>query len=80
MGRPRVPRFRTVRAALDILHADHTLTPVHATDRLRINDKPDPYVAVYTPPSPSRTGDLVHVRWTGLLGPAFVQSVVDAAM
>lgn len=40
----------------------------------------DPYVAVYSPPSPSRTGTITHLRWRGLLSPAFVQLIVDSAM
>ncbi|EKM50618.1 uncharacterized protein PHACADRAFT_166302 [Phanerochaete carnosa HHB-10118-sp] len=49
------------------------------SERLRAYDRPDPYIAVYTPPSPAYTGDVVHVRWMGLLSPQFVQSVIDIA-
>lgn len=47
--------------------------------RIRVNDKPDPYVSVYTPPAPSHTENLVHIRWKGLLPPPFVQFVIDIA-
>ncbi|OBZ73590.1 hypothetical protein A0H81_06348 [Grifola frondosa] len=47
--------------------------------RLQVMDRPDPYVAVYSPPSPSRIGEFTHVRWSGLLPPGFVQSVINAA-
>jgi ribonuclease P/MRP protein subunit RPP40 len=48
--------------------------------RLEVNDRADPYVAVYSPPNPSRTGTISHLRWRGLLSPAFVQLIVDSAM
>lgn len=48
--------------------------------RLDANDSVDPYVAVYSPPTPSRIGTLTHIRWTGLLSPVFVQNVIDAAL
>lgn len=49
------------------------------SERLRVYDKPDPYIAVYTPPSPNYTGTVLHMRWAGLLSPQFVQSVIDIA-
>jgi len=48
--------------------------------RLEITDRVDPYVAVYSPPSPSRTGTITHIRWKGLLSHTFVQSVINTAM
>ncbi|KAJ7117832.1 ribonuclease P 40kDa subunit-domain-containing protein [Mycena epipterygia] len=48
--------------------------------RLHANDRVDPYVAVYDPPAPAEVGDVAHLRWRGFLGPAFVQSVVDAVL
>ncbi|KAJ7187913.1 ribonuclease P 40kDa subunit-domain-containing protein [Mycena filopes] len=45
--------------------------------RLNAADRPDAYVAVYTPPSPAVVGDVVRLRWRGFLGPEFVQSVID---
>ncbi|KAI0923402.1 hypothetical protein AcV5_008964 [Taiwanofungus camphoratus] len=46
--------------------------------RLQKNDRTDPYLAVYTPPSPCQIKDVTHVQWTGLLSPAFVQIVMEA--
>lgn len=48
--------------------------------RLRANDRVDPYVAVYDVPEPASIGDVVHVRWKGLMDSRFVQSVIDTAM
>ena len=48
--------------------------------RLRVNDRADPYVAVYDPPEPSVVGDVVHFQWHGLLNPDFVQSILDCAV
>ncbi|ETW78663.1 hypothetical protein HETIRDRAFT_459892 [Heterobasidion irregulare TC 32-1] len=48
--------------------------------RLRVNDRADPYVAVYDPPEPSTVGDVVHFQWRGLLNPDFVQSILDCAV
>ncbi|TFK48568.1 hypothetical protein OE88DRAFT_1727809 [Heliocybe sulcata] len=47
------------------------------SQRLDVQDRVDPYVAVYRPPTQSEVGDTVHLRWTGLLTPAFVQSVIN---
>ncbi|KAF9240612.1 hypothetical protein BU15DRAFT_45598 [Melanogaster broomeanus] len=43
--------------------------------RLKANDRVDPYVAVYEAPSPSRIGNTTHVRWRGLMDGGFVQSI-----
>lgn len=64
-------------ASHQFTRADAELTPRLA--RLRVCDRPDPYIAVYTPPTPNYTGSLLHARWTGLLSPQFVQSVLDFA-
>ncbi|CAA7269226.1 unnamed protein product [Cyclocybe aegerita] len=47
--------------------------------RLNANDRVDPYVALYEPPTPSRVGNVTHLQW-GLLSPWFVQQILDAAM
>jgi len=41
------------------------------------NDRVDPYVCVYEPPTPSRIQNVTHLRWRGLLCPNFVQEVLD---
>ncbi|KAJ3529296.1 hypothetical protein NMY22_g9053 [Coprinellus aureogranulatus] len=46
--------------------------------RLQENDRVNPFVAVYEPPSPSRIGDVTHLSWKGFLSPTFVQSIIDA--
>ncbi|KAE9406839.1 hypothetical protein BT96DRAFT_1014542 [Gymnopus androsaceus JB14] len=51
------------------------LTP--KTVRLKANDRIDPFVAVYEPPSSTRIGNVTHLRWTGFIGPSFVQSLID---
>ncbi|KAI5995563.1 ribonuclease P 40kDa subunit-domain-containing protein [Pisolithus albus] len=48
--------------------------------RLKANDRVDPYVAVYEVPTPSRVGNLTHVRWKGTMDSAFVQSVLTTAV
>ncbi|KAJ3876178.1 ribonuclease P 40kDa subunit-domain-containing protein [Lentinula edodes] len=45
--------------------------------RLKANDRVDPFVAVYQPPSPTRVGGVTHLRWSGFIGPSFVQSLVE---
>lgn len=45
--------------------------------RLHANDRVDPYVALYEPPTASRVGNVVHLQWKGLLSPDFVQSMID---
>lgn len=42
-----------------------------------MNDRVDPFIAVYEPPADSRVGDITHLRWTGLLPPKFIQSMID---
>ena len=48
--------------------------------RLAANDRVDPYVAVYESPTPSKVGDVTHLRWRGLLASTFVQTIIDTAM
>ena len=48
--------------------------------RLLANDRVDPYVSVYEGPEPSYVGDVMHLRWTGFLGPAFIRSVIIATV
>ncbi|KAF8075128.1 ribonuclease P 40kDa subunit-domain-containing protein [Lyophyllum atratum] len=50
------------------------------SQRLKANDRVDPYVALYECPFPSYVGDVTHLRWTGFLGPDFVQSIIDIAL
>ncbi|KAI0954502.1 hypothetical protein AcW1_006379 [Taiwanofungus camphoratus] len=52
--------------------------PHHLRADSEENDRTDPYLAVYTPPSPCQIEDVTHVQWTGLLSPAFVQIVMEA--
>jgi len=47
------------------------------SQRLYVNDRVDPYVCVYEPPTPSRIQNVTHLRWRGLLCPNFVQEVLD---
>ncbi|KAF8632915.1 hypothetical protein AX15_001638 [Amanita polypyramis BW_CC] len=49
------------------------------SQRLNLNDRVDPYVALYEPP-PSKPGNLTHIQWQGLLCPAFVQGVIDTVI
>lgn len=49
-------------------------------NRLYANDRVDPYVAVYEPPSPSSIDDVTHLCWKGLMDSTFVRSVIDTAM
>lgn len=44
------------------------------------NDRVEPYVCVYEPPTPSRIQNVTHLRWKGLLCPKFVQEVSDTIM
>ncbi|PFH50247.1 hypothetical protein AMATHDRAFT_75723 [Amanita thiersii Skay4041] len=51
------------------------------SQRLNFNDRVDPYVALYEQPfSSSKMGNLTHIRWCGLLSPAFVQLVIDTIL
>ncbi|KXN84248.1 hypothetical protein AN958_12821 [Leucoagaricus sp. SymC.cos] len=52
---------------------------LHA-QRLQANDRVDPFVAMYEPPTTSRVGNVTHFRWRGLLSPSFVQAVVDTSV
>ncbi|KAJ4475003.1 ribonuclease P 40kDa subunit-domain-containing protein [Lentinula aciculospora] len=45
--------------------------------RLKANDRVDPFVAVYEPPVPARVGNVTHLKWTGFIGPSFVQSLIE---
>ncbi|KAJ4469178.1 hypothetical protein C8R41DRAFT_925210 [Lentinula lateritia] len=45
--------------------------------RLNANDRVDPFVAVYQPPSPTRVGTVTHLQWSGFIAPLFVQSLVE---
>ncbi|EJC99949.1 uncharacterized protein FOMMEDRAFT_159526 [Fomitiporia mediterranea MF3/22] len=48
------------------------------SDRLKANDRVNPFVAVYEPPTPKATvGDVTHFRWRGLLGPSTIRSVLE---
>ncbi|KAK1235148.1 3-hydroxy-3-methylglutaryl coenzyme A synthase [Marasmius sp. AFHP31] len=49
---------------------------LHA-QRLQANDRVDPFIAVYETPVPNQVGTLTHLKWTGLLSPSFLQSVID---
>ncbi|KIK85609.1 hypothetical protein PAXRUDRAFT_696233 [Paxillus rubicundulus Ve08.2h10] len=48
--------------------------------RLKANDRVDPYVAVYEAPSPSCIGSITHLRWRGLMDTSFVLSVISTAI
>ncbi|KAH7921230.1 hypothetical protein BV22DRAFT_1107313 [Leucogyrophana mollusca] len=48
--------------------------------RLKANDRVDPYVGVYDAPSPSCIGSITHLCWKGLLDPVFTQSVIDTSI
>ena len=52
----------------------------HPTHSLSATDRCDPYIAVYTPPEPSRVGELTTMRWRGLIPPSFVQALLDAVL
>ncbi|OJT11654.1 hypothetical protein TRAPUB_11827 [Trametes pubescens] len=46
--------------------------------RVSANDRCDPYIAVYTPPEPSRLGDITAIRWNGFIPSSFVQKVLES--
>ncbi|KLO07422.1 hypothetical protein SCHPADRAFT_836759, partial [Schizopora paradoxa] len=48
------------------------------SQRLNANDSVHSYVSSYEPPQPNYIGDLVHLRWCGLLSPTFVKSILNA--
>ncbi|KIJ65538.1 hypothetical protein HYDPIDRAFT_130784 [Hydnomerulius pinastri MD-312] len=47
--------------------------------RLKANDRIDPYVAVYEPPMSSRVANITHLRWRGLMDSTFIQSMITTA-
>lgn len=49
------------------------------SQRLKLNDRTDPYVALYEPP-PSNPGNLTHIQWQGFLSPTFLQLVIDTVI
>ncbi|KAG6381716.1 ribonuclease P 40kDa subunit-domain-containing protein [Boletus reticuloceps] len=48
--------------------------------RLRANDRVDPYVAVYEVPEPASIEDVTHLHWRGLMDNAFVRTMIDTAV
>ncbi|KAG6861461.1 hypothetical protein C0995_016552 [Termitomyces sp. Mi166 len=50
------------------------------SQRLKANDRVESYVALYEHPSPSYVGNITRLRWSGLIGPVFLQSVIDIAL
>ncbi|KAF8639048.1 hypothetical protein AX17_001771 [Amanita inopinata Kibby_2008] len=50
------------------------------SQRLNCNNRVDPYIALYEPPSPSKRGNLTHMRWQGLMPPSFVQLIIDTVL
>ncbi|KAI0349558.1 hypothetical protein OH77DRAFT_1490615 [Trametes cingulata] len=46
--------------------------------RVSANDRCDPYIAVYTPPEPSRVGDITTIRWCGLIPSNFIRTILDS--
>ncbi|KAH9832613.1 ribonuclease P 40kDa subunit-domain-containing protein [Rhodofomes roseus] len=50
------------------------------SQRLLASDSCDPYIAMYASPSPSHVTDTVHIRWRGLLSPAFTRSIVGSML
>ncbi|KAI5895513.1 uncharacterized protein SCHCODRAFT_02619660 [Schizophyllum commune H4-8] len=50
------------------------------SQRLSHNDRPDPYIAIYEPPEASSVGNATHLRWRGLLSPAFLKSILDVVL
>lgn len=47
------------------------------SQRLYVNDRINPYVGVYEPPTSSCIHNVTHLRWRGLLCPNFIQEVLD---
>ncbi|KAG1734031.1 ribonuclease P 40kDa subunit-domain-containing protein [Suillus paluster] len=45
--------------------------------RLKANDRVNPYVAVYETPAPSYIGDVTRMTWAGFLHPAFIKHALD---
>ncbi|KAL5536696.1 hypothetical protein ACEPAF_519 [Sanghuangporus sanghuang] len=50
------------------------------SDRLKGNDRPNPFVAQYEVPGPSRIGSVTRVRWSGFLAPSFVKQVLESVV
>lgn len=50
------------------------------SQRLSVNDRCDPYIALYTPPSPSRLHHVTHISWRGLLSSQSTQAIVDQVL
>ncbi|KDR80766.1 hypothetical protein GALMADRAFT_264719 [Galerina marginata CBS 339.88] len=48
--------------------------------RLHVNDRVDPFVALYEPPQPSITHNITHLQWRGLLDHNFVKQVTETAI
>lgn len=46
--------------------------------RLKANDKPSPYVAIYDVPSPHDVGTVTHFSCRGFLSPSYIEQVVNA--
>ncbi|KAI5831596.1 hypothetical protein K523DRAFT_300063 [Schizophyllum commune Tattone D] len=51
-----------------------------SSPRLSIHDRSDPYIAIYEPPEASLVGNATHLRWRGLLSPAFLKSILDVVL
>ncbi|KAH8110719.1 ribonuclease P 40kDa subunit-domain-containing protein, partial [Phellopilus nigrolimitatus] len=51
-----------------------------SSDRLKTNDRANPYVAVYEPPSPNIVGNISHFSWRGFLSPSFTNTIIEAAI
>jgi len=49
------------------------------SQRLKANDNPDPYLAVYSPGFPVDTKSIVHIRWSGLVPLSLIEKVLDIA-
>ncbi|KAI9062484.1 hypothetical protein FKP32DRAFT_1652280 [Trametes sanguinea] len=47
------------------------------SSRLSVNDRCDPYIAVYDAPEESRIGDVTTLRWHGYLTPDFVDRIFE---
>lgn len=74
MGRDGLSRCAEVSTSN--LPLRYSILTIHPT-RLSANDRTDPYISTYTPPTPSTIQDATHLRWRGLIAPEFVQNVLD---
>ncbi|KAI0820748.1 ribonuclease P 40kDa subunit-domain-containing protein [Trametes gibbosa] len=45
--------------------------------RISVSDRCEPYIAVYTHPTPSRIGNITTIRWKGFIPSVFVQGIAD---